>query len=484
MTTLALLALLAVPLDTIVVGTLADPLTLDPHRATDLTSAAIIVNVCEPLVRVRPEGGRPEAALATTWATRDARSWTFTLRRDVRFHDGTPFDADAVVLNFEHLRRARSFPGRAERLGPHSVTLTLERPSAALLATLSQPFFTMQSPAALEAGVAPVGTGAFRFARGGAGEVELVSNPDHWAGPARVARVLFRRFADGDALVQALIEGRVDVTAAVGQDRVDDVRRAAGLTLDSKTGLNLAFLSLNNEREPFGDRRVRMALAHAIDREALLREVLGGHGEPAGNPLPPSFPGFRAATKELRLDRARARRLLREAGLADGFETTLAAVEAPRPYLPRPMRVVEMLRADLAELGVRARVVAAPSWAEYLARVTRGDFEMALLGWQADSPDPNDFLAALVGSESIGATNRSRYRSPQMDALLKRGRLLGGIGERAAVYAEAQELFQRDMPFVPLYHVAVFTAYTRSLRGMAIGRTGLLRFDRAWKAAG
>lgn len=479
--TLALLALLLAPLDTIVIGTLADPLTFHPHAATDLVSAAIVSSVCEPLVRIRADGSRPEPALATSWATPDSRTWTFTLRKGVRFHDGTPFDADAVVKNVEHLRLARGFPGRAERLGPDSVTLALERPSAALLATLSQPFFAMQSPAALDNAAAPIGTGAFRFGAHRGGEIELRANAEHWGGPPRVGRLLFRRFANEDALVRALLAGAVDVTGAIGQDRVADVGQAPGLTLDSKTGLNLAFLSLNNERTPLRDERVRQAVAHAIDRGALLRETLGGHGEPARNPLPPSLPGYLLTTQELRFDPGTVRRLLRAASLPDGFETTLLAVETPRPYLPSPMRVIERIRSQLQAVGIRARLVRAASWNDYIGRTTRGDYDIAVLGWQADSLDPNDFLAALLGSESIGATNRSRYRSPAMDALLKRGRMLPGPQERAAVYRDVQLLFQRDMPIVPLYHVSVFTAYRKTLRGLQTGPTGVLRFDKAWK---
>jgi dipeptide transport system substrate-binding protein len=106
---------------------------------------------------------------------------------------------------------------------------------------------------------------------------------------------------------------------------------------------------------------------------------------------------------------------------------------------------------------------------------------MALFGWQADSTDPNDFLSALLASESIGSTNRSRYRSPEMDALLKRGRMASGVEERRAIYDEAQRLFQRDMPWVPLYHVSVFTAYGRWVQGLTLGPTGVVRYDRAWK---
>src|SRR5262249_3172959 len=108
---------------------------------------------------------------------------------------------------------------------------------------------------------------------------------------------------------------------------------------------------------------------------------------------------------------------------------------------------------------------------------------MMLLGWQADTSDPNDFLSALVASEAIGTTNRSRYRSVEMDNLLKRGRMGTEAEERLAAYRAAQEPFQRDMAWVPLYHVAVFTASRRSVRGLSLGLTGLIRYDKVWKTA-
>ena len=202
--TLLPLALLAA--ETVVVGTLADPVSLDPHRATDLVSAAIITNVCDPLVRYRPDGSRAEAALATTWATMDARTWTFTLRQGVAFHDGTPLDADAVVANLEDLRRQQGFPGHARRAGPYVVSITLDRPNAALLATLSQPFFTLQSPRELKAKSGrPVGTGPFRLVSARPGEIQLEPNPAHWGGAPRLQRLVFRRYASTEALMRALL---------------------------------------------------------------------------------------------------------------------------------------------------------------------------------------------------------------------------------------------------------------------------------------
>jgi ABC-type transport system substrate-binding protein len=482
---LVALALLVAPPDTIVVGILTDPVSLEPHRATDLVSAAILANVCDTLVRFRPGGTRPEAALATTWATLDRRTWTFTLREGVRFHDGTPFDADAVVANLDTLRREVGFPGQAARVGPHVVAVTLDRPNAALLSTLSQPFFSLQSPRQLEAkDPRPVGTGPFRMTAARPGEVELEANPQYWGGPPRLKRLVFRRLPGAEALVSALVAGEVDVTSALDQSRLAGLHRHPEIALDSQTGLNVAFLSVNNERRPFTEPRVRQALARAVDRDALVRDVLGGHGETAQNPLPPLLWGYDALTKELILNRPAARRLLAEAGFPEGFDTTLMAVDSPRPYLPAPLRVAARIRDDLAEVGIRARLREVPNWSEYLERATRGDYDLCLLGWQADTSDPNDFLSALLASSSIGATNRSRYRSEAMDALLKRARM-GGDGEvRLTAYREAQELFQKDMPWIPLYHGSVFTAYRRLVRGLSASPTGILRYDKAWKLEG
>jgi peptide/nickel transport system substrate-binding protein len=467
--------------DTLVIGLTADPVTLAPHRATDLVSAAVVANACDTLVRFRGKGHHAEAGLATTWATVDNRTWTFTLRQGVRFHDGVPFDAAAVVENVESFRRENGFSGRASRLGAHVVSIVLERPSAALLATLSQPFYSIVSPRALAKGEL-VGTGPFRLAGSQPGLVRLDANDDYWGGRPRLRHLAFRRFASEDALVAALRSGEADVTGAIRQDRIEAVRALQGLAFDSQTGLNIAFLSVNNERPPFDDVRVRQALARAIDRDALVESVLGGHGEPAKNPLPPSLWGYSSRTRELSLDRPASRRLLAEAGYPDGFDTTMLSVAAARLYMPDGERLAARLRDDLAQVGIRVRLQPVASWPEYTARGSRGDYDLMPIGWQADSTDPNDFLTSLVASETIGGTNRSRYRSPQMDAVLKRGRMAPDEDTRARVYREAQELFQRDMPWVPLYHVSTFTAHRSVVRDLAVGATGVLRYDRVWKA--
>jgi peptide/nickel transport system substrate-binding protein len=476
---LALALLLA---DTLVVGLLSDPVSLDPHRATDTTAAAVLVNVCESLVRYRPGDAEPHARLATTWSTRDAREWTFSLRTGVRFHDGTAFDADAVVANLESLRKERAFPGRAMRLGTDTVAITLERADAALLATLAQPFYCMQSPRELArpAPRSPVGTGPFRLASSKPGLVELEADPGYWGGRPLPGALQYRRYASPAALAAALTNGEVDVTSSLDPEAAAGLRPDR-LVIERRTGLDVVYLALNHQRPPFSDVRVRQALARSIDRPGLVREVLQGHGQPAHNPLPPSLPGYSLRTRQLGLDRETAHRLLAAAGLHDGFSTTLLAVDSPRPYLPHPMALAERLRSELAQVQVRARPLTAPSWAAYLERITRGDFDMAVLGWQADSLDPNDFLSSLLASEAIGSTNRSRYSSPEMDTLLKRGRRTSSLPERIAIYGDVQALFQHDMPWVPLYHLETLTVHQKALRGVLIDPTGVARLEKAWR---
>ena len=477
-----LAALLAAAVDVLVVGMVGEPVSLDPHRATDLVSAAIVGNVCEPLVRYAADGARAEPALSTAWATRDLRRWTFTLRQGVKFHDGSAFDADAVLANIARIARLRAFPGVAERAGSHVVTITLDRPNAALLATLSQPFFAMMSPREIaRGGGAPIGTGPFRLADARPSGITLDAFAGHWRGAPRLRRLVFPRFADDRALSAGVAAGQVDVAPAISHDRVETLRAREDLLLNARSGDNIAFLSLNNERAPLGDPRVRQAIAHAIDREALVARILGGHAEPARNPLPPALWGYGRHTPELVLDRGASRRLLKDAGYLRGFSTGLLVADTPRPYNPDPVGLARALADALGEIGIAVRIERVSPWSAFLDRATRGDYAMAVMGWQADTPDPNDFLSVLLGSEFVGTTNRSRYRSPAMDVLLKQGRRGDDQRERAASYLQAQALFRRDMPWIPLFHVSVFTVHRRDVQGLVIGPTGIPRYDRVWK---
>ncbi len=460
------------------VATLADPLTLDPHRATDFVGEEIVANVCDTLVRPRPGSGRPEPALATAWASTDQRVFTFTLRGGVRFQDGTALDAEAVVANFDHLRRELRFPGRGRAVGPLVFELALERPDATLLATLAQPRFVIQSPRQLAAGGPPVCTGPFRL-ESQRGALELRRWDGYWGEGPRLSAIRFRLFSDADALVRGLAAGEADVSSGIGPQQAAAVHQHPSLLLDSQTGLNLVYLALNGARPPLGDRQVRRAIARALDRAALVR-LLGGHAALAQGPLPPSVLGRDPQGRELVLDRQAARQMLAAAGVRPGTPLVVSVSRQPRPYLSEPRRLAARLRDDLLAVGFAA-TVRELDWNDLVALTSHGDYDAALLGWHADTLEPDDFLSALLESRSLGTTNRSRYRSPEMDRLLERARGQPDTSARLSLYRQAQQLFQRDMPFVPLFHASVFTAHRREVQGLVIGPTGILRFDKAWR---
>jgi peptide/nickel transport system substrate-binding protein len=464
----------------LVIGTVADPVGLDLHAATDLLTATVAANACEPLVRMTDAQKPPRGLLATSWATRDNRSWTFTLREGVRFQDGRPFDADSVVANLHDLAAEGRFEGRATRIGPHAVTIGLEVPNAALMATLSQPFHGMQSPRQLAEGTRlPTCTGPFRVVSAAEGTVRLARHPGYWGPAARLDGLVFRAFSGEEELVRAVRAGRVDVAIGVNPRHAAEVRADPALRVRSWTGLNLAYLALNHDRPQFRDRRVREALAHAIDRGRLVREVLRGHAEPARNPLPPGLPGYARRTPELILDRRLARRLLAESGVAK--ELRLLTTPSPRTWMPDPEGVAARIREDLEQVGVKVVTEQASGWSDYLRRVTAGDFDMAVLGWEADTLDANDFLVALLSRAAVGRTNRSRYADERMEALLRQGRRGSDPRERARTYAEVQRLFRREMPWVPLYHVEVFMAHRATVQGLVVDPTGILRCHQAWR---
>ena len=291
--------------------------------------------------------------------------------------------------------------------------------------------------------------------------------------PARTAGV--PRIADDRASLEGLLAGQVDVAPAVSHDHVERLRARDDVVLQAARR-QLAFRLLKQRAAAWTDAG-EAGDRHAIDRAAWWRASSGARRPRA---TPASRARVRNGTPELVLDVPRTG-LLKEAGTAQGSPPLLVPMRRGRTN-PDPIGLRADAADSLGEIGVQSASTA-PGWGAFLERATRGAYDMAVMGWQADTPDPNDFLSVLLGSEFVGATNRSRYRSPAMDILLKQGRRGDDQRERMASYVQAQALFRRDMPWIPLFHVSVFTVHRRSVHGLAIGPTGIPRYDRVWKTA-
>src|SRR4051812_15661304 len=359
--------------DRLVVARSSDAVNLDPARASDIESLEVAEQVYGRLVRFSPGRLEPEADLATSWTvSADGTIWTFELRQNVRFHDGTPFDADAVVFSFERQivpehpaheadfvwTRAYHNIRHVRAAGQFRVQFEIDRPYAPFLANLAMGPAAIVSPTAVrrwkrDFGRHPVGAGPYRFVEWIPGDrITLERNPDYWDEPAHTRYLVLIAMPDSRQRLQALESGAADVIQQLAPDDLPLVRLNPDLALAMAPATLVSYLAMNTQRRPLNDPRIRRAIAHAVRTEALVKLVYQGLGIPAIGPLPPNVWGARSDVVTYPYDPERARRLLSEAGWRADRATPLKlyAPSASSQYMPAPERVAAIIKSSLAEV--------------------------------------------------------------------------------------------------------------------------------------
>ena len=458
--------------DVIVIGQTAEPKSLDPQVVTSLNDFRILVNVYEGLVRFREGTLEPEPALSHRWEIdQGGRIYTFHLRRGVRFHDGTAFDAQAVKFNFERMlnedhpfHHTGPFPlsfffdsvEAVEVIDRHTVRLRLAEPFAPLLSNLAYPTGLMVSPAAVQRhgadyGRRPAGTGPFRFVQWEPRRrVILERSPDYWGEPARPRVLVFRPLTDSMTRVAELMAGGIDMATELSPDNVALLRDHPGFRVHEQTGPHLWFLILNTRDGPFADRRVRQAFNYAVDKRALVEQVLQNTATVAAGPVPEAFGwAYDEKTEPYPHDPERARSLLREAGVV-GLTVRLLAPTSGSGMLA-PVQMAAAIQGDLADIGVKVRIETY-EWNTFLARINEGlaaPGDMAEMAWMTNDPDTLPYLA--LHSRAMperGGFNSGYYENPNVDALIEQARSRTDRDERGRLYRELQRLVHREAPWV------------------------------------
>jgi peptide/nickel transport system substrate-binding protein len=472
---LALLAAQAqaqVPPDVLVVGQIAEPKSMDPHVVTAVNDFRILVNVYDGLVRYQPGTLEVEPALATSWdISDDGLTYTFELREGVTFHDGSPFNAEAVKFNFDRMldeshpfHDTGPFPlsfffsaiQETEVTGEMTVALHLDAPYAPLLSNLAYPTGLMVSPAAVEQygadyGRTPSGTGPFIFRRWESNrQVAVQRNEDYWDGAPPLAGVVFRPITDANARVSEMLSGGIDLMVEVPPDNVAMFADDAQFQVYEQAGPHLWFLILNLKDEPFSDQRMRQAVNYAIDKQVLVDNVLQGTATVATGPTPAAF-GW-AYNEELEpypYDPDKARALIEEAGYGDGTEVTFYVTEGGSGMLD-PVAMGTAIQADLAEVGIDARIETY-EWNTFLGLVNpglEGKADMAEMAWMTNDPDTLPFLA--LRSDAMpdqGGFNSGYYSNPEVDRLLEEARRETDQAKRAELYKQMQTIVYEDAPW-------------------------------------
>ncbi len=488
------------------------PASLDPADVESVYESLPVNQIFDGLVAIDP-CLHVTPALAATWSiSRDGRTYTFHLRPDVRFHDGMPLDADDVVFTVRRLLE----PGRTTRniafsylsvlagardysegkrpdlpgvraIDPLTVRIELQRPYLSFLEVLAMDGLRVVPRHVLErAGNAfaqkPVGTGPFKLESWGPAVLRLTANPDYFAGKPYLDRVdiYFLRDDENDAGTERFDRGDVDVVE-VPSESLDRLTMDPRARIERYQELSLSFLGISTQSGQLGDVRVRQAIAHAIDRRALVDFAPQIRKYTVGI-LPPGMPSYSPSMKALAFDPAASRRLLAEAGYPGG-----RGLRPVKLYntgrSPAKVQLLDRLRTNLADIGITLEVVDVP-WTELSRRTSDHSAPAFLIAWIADLTDPDAFLRSLF--ESGGSANYFAFSDRASDALLEAGAGEMNPVERARIYRQLEQRILEQAPVVPLYHTVGILALRKGIHGFQPGPLGLasMNLERVWMDGG
>lgn len=491
------------------------PEFFSPSINYSATSFDVTQQIFDTLVTFESGTTHLKPALATRWeVSSDGLEYTFFLRRGVKwqanalFKPSRDFNADDVVFTLERSWKPDHpyfyithsdhpyFNDMAmgelmksiHKVDEHTVKFTLHEPVAPFVANLAMSWAGIQSAeygaALLKAGKPqqfdqmPLGTGPFQWQSYKKDEsIVFKSFPQHWAGRAKVDRLMFAIDPDPAVRWAKLQSGQCHVLGHPNPIDIPSMRQNEQIKVLSQTGLNVGYLAYNMSKKPFDDVRVRRALNMAINKRKILRAVYQHTAVPAINPIPPIQWGYNRDVDDDAYNPEQAAKLLAEAGYPHGFSTDLWAMPVQRPYMPDAIAVGKLIRDDLAEIGVKVEIKS-PEWTDYVRGMKAGEHQMGLFGWVGDNGDPDNFLNTLLGCSAMNGFNVSRFCDARYDDLVKQAKRTSDIQERSRLYQRAQAIAKTQAPWLSISHTVQFKAVRREVQGFEISPVGRLSFHR------
>jgi len=482
----------------LVYGRGGDSTALDPATVTEGESFKVTVNLYETLINFGDQDVTLQPGLAKSWeASPDGLSYTFQLEEGVKFHDGSDFNAEAVVKNFERWKAgADKFPYFMSQFtmdgeqviesitaeGDYTVVFKLMQPQAPFLKNLAMSPFAIASPTAFEKNDDalidnPVGTGPFKFVKWVRNDsITIEKNPDYRiAGLPKLDKVIFRSYPENSARLNALNNGEVDVADGLSPSDKESIEANADLQLIERPSMNVGYLGLTVTRAPFDNVKVRQAVNYAIDKQALVDAFYEGLAEPAKNPMPPVIAGYNDDIAGYAYDPEKAKALLKEAGY-DGKEIELWAMPVPRPYMPDGQKIAEAIQKNLADVGMPSKIVSF-EWATYLEKAQNGEADAFLLGWTGDNGDADNFLYTLLDADNIGSNNYTYYDNEKLHDIFVAAQTEVDEAKRTELYKQAQVIISEDAPWVPLAHSIPILAASAKVTNYFAHPTGSDRLE-------
>ncbi len=507
---------LAVSAKTFVYCSEGSPENFTPALNTTGTSFDAAGPVYDKLLQFTRGTTQVEPGLAQSWeVSPDGRTITFKLRRGVNFHSGVngfkptrPFNADDVLFSFDRQWKpehpyAKVSGGKydyfadmdmqklleaIEKVDDYTVRFKLKDANVTLLANLAMDFtaihsaeyadFLAKANKKEQFDQVPVGTGAFSFVTYQKDAViRYKANPTYWGEKAQVDDLVFAITPDPTARYSKLKKGECHLAIHPRPADLPEMKKDPVLKVTDQAGLNIAYWAFNVEKPPFDKKAVRQAFSMAIDKAAIIRDVYLGAGTPAKNFIPPTMWSYNDKVQDYPYDIEKAKALLKSAGVSTPLEVDLWYMPVQRPYNPNAKRIAEMMQADLAKVGVNAKLVSF-EWGEYRKRMQQGEHTTGQLGWTGDNGDPDNFFF-LEGCAAArpGGQNLSKWCNKEFDDRLNKAKTLADPKARAKLYEEMQVIEHEEAPVFKIAHSVVHVAMRKEVSGYKQSPLGRMVFN-------
>jgi len=441
---------------TIVLGTIEDMDNLDPAVTNINANMRLIYMIYDGLTTFGEDPSKVYPCLATSWGvSEDGLTWTFHLRDDVYFEDGTHFDSSVVKFSFDRLLAIGLGPSEPFTVikdiltpEPYTVKFVLERPFAPFLWTVTSVFARIVAPSVMEHekdgdwGKAwlsdhTVGSGPFRLKSWTKGQrLVLETKRDYWGTAPKVDQVIIRSIKEPVTLKMELLVGTIDIAEGILIEDLAELATTEGVEVVSGPSFRWTYIYGNVDTTPFKGLRVRKAVAYAIDYPAIIEGVLRGHVFQMEGPWAIGMWGKPQKLPLYERNLPLARQLMAEAGYADGFTIT-CAFSAPHNF----PEIVSVIQSNLRDIGITVKLVQY-AWPTYISKIMGHEVEMGIIGLSPDYPDPGQL--AWLAMHSTGVFNLPNYKSEAIDRLLEEGYIVQDQERRAEIYQELQ-LFQHEL---------------------------------------
>jgi len=476
---------------TLVIGIGSDPTILDPMSVLNNEASYIESIIFDRIVAYKPGTTEPSpTGLAESWTTStDGKTITFKLRQGVKFHDDTPFNADAWVKELDRALDEKSpnyyanVPGLSShvpttfrnvagyaKVDENTVQFTMKQADSTFIPTLGRAATGVESPAAVvkwgkDIVQHPVGSGPFQFTEWVQNDhVTLTANPTYWGGKPYLDRIIFRIIPENQVRLLKLKADELQLMDGISPADIPSVRADSKLQVFEQEGLTINGVRFPTTTKPFDDKLVRQALNYAVDKEEMNKTLYQGVATTMVAPMPSVEWGV-ATLQPYAYDPAKAKQLLAQAGYPNGFKVVLLSYDNPRGYNPVGSKMAVVVQDYLAKVGVQAEV-STMEFGTYLQTVRSGNWTgLSLGGYSGDNGDPDNFLFNLFSSVTIPVGNSGAYKNTQVDDLTAKAQTEPDIAKRTELYNQAQQLIWDDAPWIWVNSVKQVRAASSKLNG-------------------